>query len=251
VLHVFLLGIVKYLFKDFMLKIPNNKLVEVEARFLNCLLSRTFHFLPNNETITKRYVDFIISIRYLSYKLVKMNARWANKSKIHILLHIPDFIRRFGPSSLFATENFEIYKGILRNASIHSNCLSPGRDIDPTTSDYVQASPLVQDIFSNNERIQKSLGFHARSLKDPPLTPVLNNHKVEERHRKPVTDHLKQNYPKNIIRQISHVTIFTKGKISQGNFVLEQYQPNQSASIGCVESMWEIIPLSVFYAEIN
>ncbi|KNZ53588.1 hypothetical protein VP01_3195g1 [Puccinia sorghi] len=60
-----------------------------------------------------------------------------------------------------------------------------------------------------------------------------------------------QTYPKNIIRKISFVTICTKGKISQETFVLETYEPNQSVSIGCVESMWEIIPLNVFYAEIN
>jgi len=29
------------------------------------------------------------------------------------------------------------------------------------------------------------------------------------------------------------------------------YQSNHSDSIGCVEAMWEILPLNQFYAEIN
>ncbi|KNZ45610.1 hypothetical protein VP01_7992g1, partial [Puccinia sorghi] len=238
----------KYLFKDFMSQIPNNKLVEVEARwktfntdtlnippvqpkfminnyksfigkdFQTVIQAATFIFFPimTNLILQTRVPDmdeYIASImkatQNLLYHLVKMNARWDNKSKIHMLLHLPESIRRFGPPSLFTTEKFESYSGILQNASIHSNRLSPGRDIgitfsnyhiirlllsgtyflDPTTSEYVQASPLVQEIFSKNERIQKSLGFHARSLTDPPLTPELHNHK--------------QTYPKNIMRQIS------------------------------------------------
>ena len=169
-----------------------------------------------------------------------MNARWANKSKVHMLLHLPESIRRFGPPTLFATEKFESYNGILRNASIHSNRLCPGRDIgitfsnyqiirwllsgtyfmDTATSEYVQAAPLVQEMFLKHERIQKSLGYHARALTETSLTPELHNHKVQESHRKPVPDQLKDTYPKNIIRQISAVTIHTKGKISQGSFIL-------------------------------
>ncbi|KNZ53641.1 hypothetical protein VP01_3178g1, partial [Puccinia sorghi] len=289
VLHFFLLGILKYLFKYFMSQIPKNNLVEIfiGKDFQTVIQAAPLIFFPIMtqsqkdmwismcqlvslilQTRVPDMDEYIASIKTatqsLLYHLVKMNARWANKSKIHMLLHLPESIRRFGPQSLFATEKFESYNGILRNPSIHSNRLSPGRDIgitfsnyhiirlllsgtyflDPTTSDYVQVSPLVQDIFSNNERIQKSLGFPARSLTEPPLTPELHNHKVEERNRKPVPDHLKQTYPKNIIRQISCVTIFTKGKISQGTFVLEKYQPNQSVSIGCVESMSEIISLN-------
>ena len=33
--------------------------------------------------------------------------RWFNKPKYHILLHLVDHIRQYGPAILFATENFE------------------------------------------------------------------------------------------------------------------------------------------------
>ncbi|KAF9060901.1 hypothetical protein BDP27DRAFT_1370126 [Rhodocollybia butyracea] len=35
--------------------------------------------------------------------------RWFNKPKFHILVHLPEHIRRFGPAILFATEGFESF----------------------------------------------------------------------------------------------------------------------------------------------
>ncbi|KAJ3720842.1 hypothetical protein DFJ43DRAFT_1001105 [Lentinula guzmanii] len=55
--------------------------------------------------------------------------RWFNKPKFHILLHLPEHIRRFGPAMLFATETFESYNAVIRGFSIHSNRQAPSRDI--------------------------------------------------------------------------------------------------------------------------
>ncbi|KAK7043938.1 hypothetical protein VNI00_008104 [Paramarasmius palmivorus] len=55
--------------------------------------------------------------------------RWFNKPKFHILVHLPDHIRRFGPAMLFATESFESYNAVIRAKSTHSNRLAPSRDI--------------------------------------------------------------------------------------------------------------------------
>ncbi|KAJ3933723.1 MAG: hypothetical protein NXY57DRAFT_1060372, partial [Lentinula lateritia] len=59
----------------------------------------------------------------------KWSIRWFNKPKFHILVHLPDHIRRFGPAMLFATEVFESYNAVIRAKSIHSNRLAPSRDI--------------------------------------------------------------------------------------------------------------------------
>ncbi|KAJ3848535.1 hypothetical protein EV368DRAFT_86507 [Lentinula lateritia] len=55
--------------------------------------------------------------------------RWFNKPKFHILVHLPEYICRFGPAMLFATEVFESYNAVIRAKSIHSNRLAPSRDI--------------------------------------------------------------------------------------------------------------------------
>jgi hypothetical protein len=59
----------------------------------------------------------------------RWTTRWFNKPKFHILLHLPDHIRRFGPAILFATEAFESFNAIIRAKSVHSNRHAPSRDI--------------------------------------------------------------------------------------------------------------------------
>ncbi|KAJ7633334.1 hypothetical protein DFH06DRAFT_1004418 [Mycena polygramma] len=59
----------------------------------------------------------------------RWTTRWFNKPKFHILLHLPEHIRRFGPAILFATEAFESFNAIIRAKSVHSNRHAPSRDI--------------------------------------------------------------------------------------------------------------------------
>lgn len=60
---------------------------------------------------------------------MRWTPRWFNKPKFHIIRHLPDHIRRFGPAILFATENFESFNAVIRTHSIHSNRQAPSRDI--------------------------------------------------------------------------------------------------------------------------
>ncbi|THH26571.1 hypothetical protein EUX98_g7617 [Antrodiella citrinella] len=59
----------------------------------------------------------------------RWTVRWFNKPKFHLLLHLPDHIRRFGPAIIFATEVFESFNAVIRAKSIHSNRQAPSRDI--------------------------------------------------------------------------------------------------------------------------
>lgn len=55
--------------------------------------------------------------------------RWFNKPKFHIVLHLPEHVRDFGPAMLFATEGFEAFNAVIRAKSILSNRQAPSRDI--------------------------------------------------------------------------------------------------------------------------
>ncbi|KAI0043569.1 hypothetical protein FA95DRAFT_1460450, partial [Auriscalpium vulgare] len=55
--------------------------------------------------------------------------RWFNKPKFHIIRHLPDHVRRFGPAILFATEAFESFNAVVRSQSVHSNRHAPSRDL--------------------------------------------------------------------------------------------------------------------------
>ncbi|KNF03330.1 hypothetical protein PSTG_03598 [Puccinia striiformis f. sp. tritici PST-78] len=174
VLHVILLGPVKYLWRDFMGRITPTQLPQLEARwrafntdglnippiqprymiahwksfvgkeFRVVLQAAPFVMFPFMDTDLKliwsalcalgsyvfqtciKDMDTYIRelknhIQHFEFHLVKMSGRWANKPKIHMIIHLEESILRFGPASLFATEKFKSFNGIVRENSIHSN----------------------------------------------------------------------------------------------------------------------------------
>lgn len=50
------------------------------------------------------------------------------KPKFHFLVHLPVYIRRFGPAILFSTERYESFNHVFRLTCVHSNRASPSRD---------------------------------------------------------------------------------------------------------------------------
>ncbi|KAJ6586682.1 hypothetical protein B0H10DRAFT_1733084, partial [Mycena sp. CBHHK59/15] len=106
-------------------------------------------------------------------------ARIVTKYKLHVLPHLPDDIRRFGPAILYATEGFECWNAIFRLCSVLSNHQAPSRDIGVTladmerfkhqasggwwkpegSQDYVQASHEVTSFLQKNKELQCRLGW--------------------------------------------------------------------------------------------
>ncbi|EAU92084.2 hypothetical protein CC1G_09605 [Coprinopsis cinerea okayama7 len=99
------------------------------------------------------------------------------KVKLHVLTHLVDDIRRFGPAILYSTEVFECWNAIFRMCSVFSNHLSPSKDIATTLGKmerfkhlissgwwkhrghWVQAGVEIRLLFTTNAEIQRRLGW--------------------------------------------------------------------------------------------
>ncbi|KAI0631172.1 hypothetical protein C8Q77DRAFT_1279900 [Trametes polyzona] len=68
-------------------------------------------------------------IDYFLLCTARWTVRWFNKPKFHIILHLVEHVRKFGPAALFATEAFESFNAVIRAKSVHSNRQAPSRDI--------------------------------------------------------------------------------------------------------------------------
>jgi hypothetical protein len=149
------------------------------------------------------------------HHLIKSNAQWINKPKFHMLTHLANSILRGGAAPLFATEKFESYNGVLRNASTHSNRLAPGRNIAIKFSNFAslqfilsggvsynqqnqttsKASLQVLNLFENNPSIQKSMGFDASSHGFQKRYPFESPIHLRKKSKHPVPDALKNQFP--------------------------------------------------------
>jgi hypothetical protein len=134
--------------------------------------------------MTNYLADLRKHINIFLWNSIHHSAQWVNKPKFHMLLHLPESILRFGPASLFSTENFESFNGLLRKASVHSNCLHPGRDLaltflnfeahclilsgsciwNPQTHANTIAGNDVVHLFKTNGCIKKSMGYNPSLL---------------------------------------------------------------------------------------
>ncbi|KNZ61270.1 uncharacterized protein VP01_14292g1, partial [Puccinia sorghi] len=111
----------------------NNEQKDIWKSF--CHLSR-LDLLTHIDDMEENITKMKIHIQIFLYHACLMTGRWANKPKFYILLYLPDSIRRFGPAILIITEKFSSYNGIIHTSLVQSNCLSPGRDLAISFSNY-------------------------------------------------------------------------------------------------------------------
>jgi hypothetical protein len=77
------------------------------------------------------------------------------KAKFHFLLHLPAFIRRFGPAILFSTERFESFNHVFRLSSIYSNRQAPSRDTCHTFGGFDIVKHIVTGGFWRDPKTRK------------------------------------------------------------------------------------------------
>lgn len=113
-----------------------------------------------------------------------------SKSKFHFLLHLPMYIRRFGPPILFSTERFKSFNHVFRLSAIYSNCQAPSRDtchmfsqqddvkhivtggfwLDPNTQSWVRAGIHVRTYMNDHPAQRRLMGIPEIPHKQPGAT---------------------------------------------------------------------------------
>jgi len=101
-----------------------------------------------------------------------------SKIKLHLLTHIPDDVRDYGPLVGEATEVFECFNAVFRSCSVLSNHQAPSRDIaiqlgsqdgfkqrisggwwKAESGDWVQAGLAVRETLLEDPVLRNNLGW--------------------------------------------------------------------------------------------
>ncbi|KAJ7290654.1 hypothetical protein C8J57DRAFT_1213292 [Mycena rebaudengoi] len=182
ILHVILLGFVKYLWQDLVqlqLKNKDDKKNLLMTRLSSLDVSGlgiSVELWSNIRTLLTQEIDHFLLCA------ARWTHRWFNKPKFHLILHLPLHIRRFGPAILFAMEAFESFNAIIRAKSVHSNRHAPSRDISKA---FVQGNRIRhllsgglfllhsisgQSQWRQNNYNQQSIGAGPKNLVHSPST---------------------------------------------------------------------------------
>ncbi|KAJ6473049.1 hypothetical protein C8R45DRAFT_1054844 [Mycena sanguinolenta] len=118
------------------------------------------------------------------------------KYKLHVLPHIPEAVRRFGPAILFQTEIFECWNSVFRLCSVLSNHQAPSLDIaitladmerfkhqvsggwwKPEGCDWTRAGHKIRSFLVGNKQLQRRLGRTAQNVFKPGTVKALSKAK--------------------------------------------------------------------------
>ncbi|PLW05813.1 hypothetical protein PCANC_27576 [Puccinia coronata f. sp. avenae] len=176
------------------------------------------------------------------------------------LCHLPESILRCGgPASLFSTEKFESYNGVLRNSSSHSNKQAPAQDIAINFSNYQalrfllsggiiydkekkkasSCSPEILDLFKNNRTIQQSFGYNPDFVNPSTEFPFAKR-TTSELADLPVPTSLANMFPQSSINQVAQLQLNRHEIIKKSYFVLIQSTHTSTEYVGYVQSVWKV-----------
>ncbi|KAJ7649282.1 hypothetical protein B0H17DRAFT_1270814 [Mycena rosella] len=102
------------------------------------------------------------------------------KYKLHVLPHIPEAVRRFGPSILFSTEVFECWNAVFRLCTPSLDIATTLADMErfkhqvsggwwkpEGSDDWTQAGPKIRSFLTGNKQLQRRLGWTPPDLFKP------------------------------------------------------------------------------------
>ncbi|KAA1069442.1 hypothetical protein PGT21_024538 [Puccinia graminis f. sp. tritici] len=326
ILHVFLLGIVKYLTIVFLGKLKEPQLKEILAaweafnvhslnittipskflvehfkaligkdykiilqtapfvlfRFMTdtqhnlwsslCMLS-TYVFETRIANMQEYLAKLQKHIHIFLWHLISTTAQWVNKPKVHMLLHLPESIERFGPATLFATEQFESFNGLLRKVLVHSNRLRPGRGLGITFMNFqalrlifsnaclyndkthlrFHPAELVVNIFRDNPMIQKLMGYNSSAITSSSSLPCPIQAPLPAEDQQNIPVYFDE-FPSAQVTQVCQLRLTDEDIIGKGFFIV--VSPNGLSGqqvFGRVKTLWKMTHLqqTTYYVEMS
>ncbi|KAF8144015.1 hypothetical protein K438DRAFT_2103021 [Mycena galopus ATCC 62051] len=138
---------------------------------------------PEIKDMDQYLADLSIAIgNVLDHWAIVDPTRITQKYKLHVLPHIPEAVRRFGPTILFQTEIFECWNSVFRLCSVLSNHQAPSLDIATTLADmerfkhqvsggwwkhdggdWTRAGQKIRGFLVGNKQLQRRLGWTAQN----------------------------------------------------------------------------------------
>jgi hypothetical protein len=130
-----------------------------------------------------------VLINDLLHALARCSPRLiSDKAKIHLLVHMPLFVRRHGPLLGSNTERYESFNSTFRQCSILSNGFAPSRDIartfctfdrtkhiasggyyyDPATRTYIQGGSGILEMMQHSRLISRLFALETHMAKSVP-----------------------------------------------------------------------------------
>ncbi|KAG8719357.1 hypothetical protein FRC08_003023 [Ceratobasidium sp. 394] len=107
------------------------------------------------------------SIQVLLHDLAKCTPHLlVDKGKVHLLVHMPLFVLRFGPLLGPDTERFESFNSVFRECSVHSNRQAPSRDIAAKFADFDRTRHILSGgyWFNRDTDTWETAGAHVLAL---------------------------------------------------------------------------------------
>ncbi|KAI0713662.1 hypothetical protein C8Q76DRAFT_843912 [Earliella scabrosa] len=167
------------------------------------------------------------------------------KIKLHILVHAPDDVERFGPLIGMITELFESFNGVFRNASIQSNHQAPSRDIAQQLADqeslkhrmmggywsdgkggWLRAGPRVRGFLQENPMVQRLIGWEGDTQ------PVPGSHKLA-----PIPPKAKQHPTVRLSQTLAHQALNCASYDLSLDWLQARHVISQAGDI-CVVGSW-------------
>ncbi|KAI0629204.1 hypothetical protein C8Q77DRAFT_1161385 [Trametes polyzona] len=148
ILHVVLLGVVKYWWRDACARQDNRVgrdfrvVLQVAPAVLQGLVPEPAYqawlalcrlapllFQPEIDDLPSYKVRLNDAVEDFLLSTALWTSQWFNKPKFHLFVHLLLHVERFGPAALYSTETFESYNLVIRLRSINSNKHAPSIDI--------------------------------------------------------------------------------------------------------------------------